>query len=228
MAEGEGIQLPPYSALFPKPLTPLGDMPILELLLRRLKAIGVQEFILAANHLRHPIEAYFGDGSRLGIRLYYSSEDKPSGAAGALGSMLDRLDETFFLTNTDLLTTIDLTRMALTHISEGADASIGICQREKKIELGVVELDTENRLLAYREKASSKYYVSLGIYILQREAVRPHVPVTDYLDIPNLLLKIQANNGSVVCFEDDCIWLDAARRNDFALAVRGDRCVAPS
>ena len=126
MAGGKGTRLYPYSALFPKPLMPLGDMPILELLLRRMKAIGVREVIVAVNHLRHLIEAYFGDGSELGIRLYYSSEDKPLGTAGALGNMIHLLDETFFLTNGDLLTTMDLSRMALSHISEGADASIGI------------------------------------------------------------------------------------------------------
>src|SRR6202453_3741706 len=133
MAGGKGTRLHLYSALFPKPLMPLGDMPILELLLRRMKAVGVQEVILAVNHLRHLIEAYFGDGSELGLRLYYSNEDKPLGTAGGLGNMIHLLDETFFLTNGDLLTTMDLRRMALRHISESADASLGIFERENKI-----------------------------------------------------------------------------------------------
>src|ERR1700686_1343211 len=132
MAGGKGTRLHPYSAVFPKPLMPLGDMPILELLLRRMKAVGVQEVILAVNHLRHLIEAYFGDGSELGIRLYYSNEEKPLGTAGALGNMLHLLDERFFLTNGDLLTTMDLRRMALSHASENADASLGIYERENK------------------------------------------------------------------------------------------------
>ena len=112
---GKGTRLLPYSALFPKPLMPLGDTPVMELLLRRLKAAGVQEVILAVNHLRHLIQAYFGDGSDLGLRLHYSAEDKPLGTAGALGKCWSILDETFFLTNGDLLTTMDLSRMALTH-----------------------------------------------------------------------------------------------------------------
>ena len=220
MAGGKGTRLHPYSAVFPKPLMPLGDMPVLELLLRRMKAAGVQEVILAVNHLRHLIEAYFGDGSKLGIRLYYSSEDKPLGTAGALGNMLHLLDETFFLTNGDLLTTMALRRMALAHISEVADASIGIYEREYKIDFGLIEFDAKKRLSAYREKPSSKYYVSMGVYILQREAVRAHVSKVDYLDMPNLLLKIKANNGNVVCFQDQCIWLDIGRPDDFALAQK--------
>jgi len=220
MAGGKGTRLHPFSVLFPKPLMPLGDMPILELLLRRMKAVGVKEVIVAVNHLRHLIETYFGDGSELGIRLYYSNEDKPLGTAGALGNMLHLLDETFFLTNGDLLTTMDLSRMARSHISERADASIGIYERENKIDFGLIEFDGKNRLSAYREKPSSKYYVSMGVYILQREAVRPHVSEVDYLDMPDLLLKIKARNGSVVCFRDDCIWLDIGRPDDFALAQK--------
>jgi NDP-sugar pyrophosphorylase family protein len=220
MAGGKGTRLYPYSALFPKPLMPLGDMPILELLLRRMKMAGIREVIIAVNHLRHLIEAYFGDGSSIGVRLLYSNEDKPLGTAGALGHMLDSLDETFFLANGDLLTTMDLRRMAFTHVAEGADASIGIHERENKIDFGLIEFDAENRLSAYREKPTSKYYVSMGVYILQREAIRPHVTTVDYLDMPNLLLKIKASDGNVVCFRDDCIWLDIGRPDDFALAQK--------
>jgi NDP-sugar pyrophosphorylase family protein len=185
-----------------------------------MKAVGVREVIVAVNHLRHLIETYFGDGSELGMRIYYSNEDKPLGTAGALGNMLHLLDETFFLTNGDLLTTMDLSRMAVSHISEHADASIGIYERENKIDFGLIEFDAENRLSAYREKPTSKYYVSMGVYILQREAVRPHVSEVDYLDMPDLLLKIKGSNGSVVCFRDDCIWLDIGRPDDFALAQK--------
>jgi NDP-mannose synthase len=221
MAGGKGTRLHPYSALFPKPLMPLGDMPIMELLLRRMKAAGIREVITAVNHLRHLIEVYFGDGSDLGMRLYYSDEDKPLGTAGALGNMLPLLDETFLVTNGDLLTTMDLRRMALSHISESADATVGIFERENKIDFGLIEFDAKNRLCAYREKPTNKYYVSMGVYILQREAVRPHISDVDYLDMPNLLLKIKASNGNVCCFRDDnCIWLDIGRPDDFALAQK--------
>src|SRR5262249_14502177 len=218
MAGGKGTRLFPYSALFPKPLMPLGDKPILELLLRRMKAAGVQEVIIAVNHLRHLIEAYFGDGSAIGLRLRYSTEDKPLGTAGALGNMLDQLDDTFFLANGDLLTTMDLGRMAFSHISERADASVGIYERENKIDCGLIEIDSRNRLRVYREKPINKYYVSMGVYILQREAVLPHVFNVDYLDMPNLLLKIKSSNGNVVCFQDKCVWLDIGGPDDFGLA----------
>src|ERR1700726_4565212 len=101
MAGGKGTRLHPYSALFPKPLMPLGDMPVLELLLRRMQRAGVTDVIIAVNHLGRLIEAFFGDGSKLGLRIRYSNEDQPLATAGALGNMVDDLDETFLVTNGD-------------------------------------------------------------------------------------------------------------------------------
>src|ERR1700688_1702627 len=105
MAGGKGARLHPYSALFPKPLMPLGDMPILELLLRRMKKAGITDVILAVNHLGHLIRAFFGDGSPLVLRTRYSTEVKPLVTAGALGNIIDDLDDTFLVSNGDLLTT---------------------------------------------------------------------------------------------------------------------------
>jgi NDP-mannose synthase len=218
MAGGKGTRLHPYSALFPKPLMPLGDMPILELLLRRLKKAGVTDVILAVNHLRHLIEAFFGDGSKLGLRIRYSDEEKPLGTAGALGNMLDELDETFIVSNGDLLTSMDLEAMARQHLDTDCDASIGVFERENKIDFGLIEFDAEKRLCAYREKPTNLYYVSMGIYMLRREAVRPCIVSGEYLDMPTLLLKMRAAKSDVRCYHDECVWLDIGRPDDFALA----------
>jgi NDP-sugar pyrophosphorylase family protein len=218
MAGGKGTRLHPYSALFPKPLMPLGDMPVLELLLRRMKRAGVTDVILAVNHLRHLIEAFFGDGSKLGLRIRYSDEDKPLGTAGALGNMIDELDETFIVSNGDLLTSMDMEAMARQHLDTRCDASIGVFERENKIDFGLIEFDAEKRLSAYREKPTSMYFVSMGIYMLQREAVRPCIVSGEYLDMPTLLLKMCAAKADVRCYHDECIWLDIGRPDDFALA----------
>jgi NDP-sugar pyrophosphorylase family protein len=218
MAGGKGTRLHPYSALFPKPLMPLGDMPVLELLLRRMKKAGVTDVILAVNHLSHLIKAFFGNGSELGLRISYSKEDRPLGTAGALGNMLDDLDETFLVANGDLLTTMDLAAMARQHSETRCDASIGIFERENKIDFGLIEFDSENRLCAYREKPTNMYYVSMGVYILQREAVRQNIALGDYQDMPSLLLNMRAAKADVRCYHDDCMWLDIGRPDDFALA----------
>ena len=218
MAGGKGTRLYPYSALLPKPLVPLGDMPILELLLRQLNQVGVTDVLVAVNHLRHLIEAFFGDGSKYGLRIRYFDEDKPLGTAGALGGMMDALDETFMVLNGDLLTSMDLAAMARQHFETEADASIGVHQRENKIDFGLIEFDAEKRLSAYREKPTNLYYVSMGIYILRREAVRPCLTNGEYLDMPSLVLKMRDNNADVRCYHDGGMWLDIGRPDDFALA----------
>ncbi len=218
MAGGKGTRLYPYSALLPKPLMPLGDMPILELLLRRLQRAGISDVILAVNHLGHLIKAFFGDGSQLGLNIRYTNEDKPLGTAGALGDVLDDLNDTFIVSNGDLLTSMDIGAMARQHVEMGCDASIGVFERENKIDFGLIEFDSDNRLCAYREKPSSLYYVSMGVYILRREAIRPCLTPGEYLDMPSLLLKMRDANADVRCYYDSGMWLDIGRPDDFALA----------
>jgi NDP-mannose synthase len=218
MAGGKGTRLGPYSAIFPKPLMPLNDMPVLELLLRQMKEAGITDVILAVNHLSHLLEAFFGKGERLGINIRYRLEDRPLGTAGALGAMIDDLDEHFFVTNGDLLTTLNLKDMVDDHYSSGADISIGVFKREVKIEFGLIEVDQRNRMTAYREKPKSSHFVSMGVYALSREAVRAHLTCNEYLDMPNLIQKVQAGGGEVNCYHEDCVWLDIGRPDDFALA----------
>lgn len=218
MAGGKGTRLHPYSALLPKPLMPLGDMPVLELLLRQMRQAGITDVLVAVNHLRHLIEAFFGDGRQFGLRIQYVSEDKPLGTAGALGNMLDQLNENFLVSNGDLLTTVDLGAMARQHIETGADASIGVFQRENKIDFGLIEFDSEKRLSAYREKPKTLYFVSMGLYALRREAVRPLIPPNEYLDMPTLMLALRDAQRDVRCFHDDGMWLDIGRPDDFAMA----------
>lgn len=218
MAGGKGTRLYPYSALFPKPLMPLGDMPILELLLRRLQRAGVTNIILAVNHLGHLIKAFFGDGSHLGLKISYTNETKPLGTAGALGNVLDELDEMFIVSNGDLLTSMDIGAMARQHLETGCDASIGVFERENKIDFGLIEFDSDKRLCAYREKPSSMYFVSMGFYILRREAIRAHLTRGEYLDMPSLLLRMRDAKADVRCYHDGGMWLDIGRPDDFALA----------
>lgn len=218
MAGGKGSRLHPYSALFPKPLMPLGDMPILELLLRRLKAAGVTDVILAVNHLRHLIEAFFGDGSRFGLSIEYSVEDKPLGTAGPIGLSIDRLGDTFLLTNGDLLTTLDIRHMLNEHRERGAAATIGAYAREMKSEFGLLETDSEMRMVAYREKPTYEQLISMGVYVLDAAAVRPHITPGEHLDMPDLVRALVAAGQHVYCHREDCFWLDIGRPADFALA----------
>ncbi|MBR0641455.1 sugar phosphate nucleotidyltransferase [Plastoroseomonas hellenica] len=218
MAGGKGSRLHPYSALFPKPLMPLGEKPILEILLLRLRAAGVTEVILAVNHLRHLIEAFFGDGRRLGLRITYSVEDKPLGTAGPLGLLLDHLGDDFLLTNGDLLTTLDIGAMVTDHRTRAADATIGAYRRELRSEFGLLEVDDAMRMTGYHEKPTYQHLVSMGIYVLRRDAVRRWITPGEHLDMPTLMQSMQRAGQAVLCHTQDCFWLDIGRPEDFAAA----------
>lgn len=218
LAGGKGSRLYPYSATLPKPLMPLGEMPVLELLLRQLVAAGISHAILAVNHMRHLIEAFFGDGSRFGLRIDYSFEDQPLGTAGPMGAVLDRLGEDFVLANGDLLTTLDVARMVAAHRAAAADATIGVFEREVKVEFGLIDVDADMHMIGYREKPSQQQLVSMGIYVLHAASVRPHVRPNEYLDMPQLMVAMMQAGRKVLCHRQDCIWLDIGRPDDFAAA----------
>lgn len=218
MAGGKGSRLHPYSALFPKPLMPLGDKPILEILLTQLHAAQITKVIIAVNHLRHLIEAFFGDGSRFGLSITYSVEDKPLGTAGPIGLVLDKLEENFILTNGDLLTNFDIGRMVKDHIKSKADATIGTYCRELRSEFGLLEVDENMRMVGYREKPIYQHLVSMGLYVLNREALRRYIVSGKYLDMPTLMQSMSSNGMMVRCHQQDCTWLDIGRPEDFALA----------
>lgn len=218
MAGGRGTRLGPYTATFPKPLVPIGDMPILELLLRQFKAAGVTEVILAVNHLHHLLRAFFGEGERLGMKISYSLEDTPLGTAGPIGLVRDQLQETFFVSNGDLLTTLDFATMLASHRAAGADATIASFRREMKSEFGVLETDDAMRMTGYLEKPVQTHLVSMGLYVLQREAVLPHVTPGERLDMPDLMRALVAGGRSVLCHAPECFWLDIGRPDDYAQA----------
>lgn len=218
LAGGKGTRLYPYSTLLPKPLMPLGDMPVLELLLRQLRAAGVQEAFLAVNHLRHLIEAFFGDGSRIGLPLRYSPEDKPLGTAGPIATLLDQLGDEFLVTNGDLLTTLNIAEMIRWHRGTGADATVAVYPREVKIDFGLVEVDADMRMTAYIEKPTYHHLVSMGIYVLKTAHVRGLLEPGQYLDMPDLVRNMRATGSDVRCFRDECFWLDIGRPDDFARA----------
>ena len=122
LAGGKGTRLKPYTTVFPKPLMPIGQMPILEVVLRQLKYFGFEKIVLSVNHLADLIQSFFRDGSQLGLDISYCMEDKPLGTAGSL-SLVNDLSDTFLVMNGDLLTTIDYAAMVRSHINSSAVAT---------------------------------------------------------------------------------------------------------
>jgi NDP-sugar pyrophosphorylase family protein len=217
LAGGEGTRLKPFTNVIPKPLVPIGDLPILEVVLRQLKHHGADRIILAVNKLARLIEAFFGNGSRLGLEIVYSLEDKPLGTAGPI-RLVDNLDEDFIVMNGDLLTTIDYTDFFRSHKASGATATIATFQKEVKIDLGVLETK-DDIFKNYIEKPTYHFTVSMGIYVLNRKVLR-FIDQRKKFDMPDLILALHNAGEKIVCYSGDYDWLDIGRIEDYERAVQ--------
>jgi NDP-sugar pyrophosphorylase family protein len=217
LAGGKGTRLAPYTRILPKPLMPIGDMPILEVLLRQMKRAGIEDVVLTVGHLAHLLKTFFADGEQLGIRISYSYEDCPLGTAGPL-SLIKGLDSTFLVTNGDVLTTLDMRSLLAFHKSQGGIATIAVHQRQVRIDLGVVQWNGHNTLSGYIEKPTYDYTVSMGIYVFEPR-VMEYIPHNLYLDFPDLVLKMIAAGEKVSGYTFDGYWMDLGRPDDYAQAA---------
>jgi len=217
LAGGRGTRLAPYTTVLPKPLMPVGDVAILEVMLRQLRQHGIRRVTMAVGHLAELLMAYFGDGSKFGLTVDYSREDKPLGTAGPLKIIPD-LTGTFLVMNGDILTTLDYSALVEWHHRQKAAATIAVFRRPVPIDLGIVEMDGTNRLTDYIEKPTLHYQVSMGIYVFEPR-VMTHIPPNDYLDFPTLVKKLIGTGELVSGYPHQGYWLDLGRKEDYERAV---------
>lgn len=216
LAGGRGTRLAPYTYILPKPLMPIGEMPILEVLLRQMKRAGVDEVILTVGHLASLLRSYFGDGERWDLRISYSYEDIPLGTAGPLALIQD-LNDTFLVTNGDVLTTLELKELLAFHKQKGGAATIAAHRRQVKINLGVIQSNGDDDVNGYIEKPVYDFTVSMGIYVFEPRVLK-HIPRMQYLDFPDLVLKLIAEHERVSRYIFDGYWKDLGRPDDYEQA----------
>ncbi len=216
LAGGKGRRLEPYTINFPKPLVPVGDMPILEIVVRQLRRAGFDHITLAVGHLASLLQAYFGDGSKWGVRIDYSFEEKPLGTVAPL-TLIDDLPETFLVMNGDILTTLHYDELIADHIHTGADLTIACHRCHAKIDLGVIEFDHRRQVVGYREKPTLPYDVSMGVYIFSRRVV-DRLERDTYIDLPSLVHRLIEEKAVVKVFLGEHEWLDIGRPDDYGRA----------
>ena len=218
LAGGKGTRLEPYTTILPKPLMPIGDMPILEVMIRQLKHFGFSKVTMAVGHLGGLIEAFFGDGGKYGVEIDYSREDKPLGTAGPL-TLINGLDDTFLIMNGDLLTDLNYRDMVRFHKEANAVATLGLYNKKVKIDLGVIETDEKGFVEKYIEKPIMKYEVSMGIYVFEPQ-VQKYIPIGGKLDLPDLIMLLMQDKKKVIGYRFDGYWLDIGRIEDYQEAVK--------
>jgi NDP-mannose synthase len=217
LAGGKGVRLYPITKVIPKPLVPLGEMPILEIVIRQLEKHGIRRITLAVGYKANLIRAYFGDGSEYGVKIDYSYEAAPLGTAGPL-AMINGLNETFLMMNADVLTDLNYQGLLDFHRSQGGIATVGAYERQVKIDLGVIIKDGEGRIKDYVEKPTTSHLVSMGVYIFEAR-VLPYLKKNEYLDFPDLIKILIKDGQQVNYYPFSGHWLDIGRHEDYAQAA---------
>jgi NDP-mannose synthase len=216
LAGGKGTRLKPFTMTIPKPLLPLGDVSILEIVIEQLLAAGVSRIVLTLGHMASLLTACIGSGDRWGIKIESVLEREPLGTAGSL-RMINDLGENFLVMNADLLTTLDYGEMFNYHVRNNAMGTIGLSKREVLIDYGVLQATPEGLLSNYIEKPTIPYSVSMGINILSRRCLE-FIPSTGKFDMPDLMLAMHRAGHPVHCYQTDCYWKDIGRFEDYQQA----------
>jgi NDP-mannose synthase len=220
LAGGKGTRLRPYTTVLPKPLMPVGDRPILDIVVRQLKRAGFERVTMATGYLAELIEVFFRDGESYGVSIDYFREQEPLGTVGAL-SMIDGLgDGDFLVMNGDVLTDIEYAALLEEHIDSGAAATIATKTRDVRIQLGVLvfgDSDDRSRLTGYMEKPTVRYEASMGVYCFSPRVLE-HIEEGEALDFPDLVLKLIAAGEEVRAYPSEGYWLDIGRHDDYEAA----------
>lgn len=218
LAGGKGTRLSPYTKVLPKPLMPIGDMPILEVILRQIKLAGINDVVLTVGHLSELLRTFFQDGSRLSLNISYNYEDSPLGTAGPI-AFVPNLNETFLVMNGDVLSTLPLGELIQFHKTQNAIATIATHHRRVKVDLGVIQWDGDARVTGYIEKPTYDYSVSMGIYVFEPK-VLTYIPKGEYYDFPDLVKKLIGVGEKVIGYRFDGYWQDLGRPDDYESAAQ--------
>jgi NDP-sugar pyrophosphorylase family protein len=219
LAGGKGTRLKPFTTTIPKPLVPIGDMAIIDFLLRRLAVCGCERATVAVGHMADLIRAYCGDGTKWGLALDYCAEDKPISTIAPL-TLIPDLPEHFLVMNGDLLTDLDFASLYRAHVDAGAAGTVATYRREAMVDFGVLDYDPATlKLVGFKEKPIERFNVSMGIYAFSRR-ILDLVPEGRAFGFDDLMLACLAKGVDVRAYPYDGYWLDIGRPDDYEQANR--------
>lgn len=216
LAGGKGTRLRPYTISMPKPLVPIGETPILEIIIRKLAKAGFDHITITINHMADMIREYFGDGSKWKVRIDYSMEEKPLSTMGPL-KLINNLPENFLVMNGDVLTDLDIETFYNEHISNQNIFTISAFSREQLVDYGVLMSDESNQLVDFIEKPVQTYQVSMGIYMLNRRVLN-YIPENEFFGFDHLMLSLIENREYATVRLHQGHWLDIGRPDDYEFA----------
>jgi NDP-mannose synthase len=217
LAGGKGTRLKPYTISLPKPLVPIGETPILEIIIRKLITHGFDHITITVNHFADIIKAFFGDGSKWNIKIDYSEEDKPLSTMGPLTQIGD-LPENFLVMNGDVLTDLDFTFFYNNHTETARNFTIAAHRRTDKVEYGVLHKNDNSELIGFEEKPTNQYLVSMGIYMMNKKNLEL-IPSNTFFGFDHLMNVLLNKEILPYIYEFDGYWLDIGRPDDYEKAI---------
>ena len=216
LAGGRGSRLYPFTASLPKPLLPVGERPVIDLIVRRLVGFGANRITVAVNYLADLVESFLGDGSRFGVPIDYVREATPLGTAGPVG-LVEPWTGPLVVTNGDVLADIDIRRLLKCHRENNAAITVTTMVQSLRIDSGVITIDASSRITGIVEKPTVEHRISLGVYVLSDDVGAIIVP-NERLEMPDLVMKLVGTGKPAVAYNHDGFWLDIGRPDDFAKA----------
>ena len=217
LAGGKGTRLRPYTVVLPKPLMPIGEFPILEVIVRQLVLQEFKHITLAVNHQAEIIRAFFQDGSKWGVKIDYSLEDMPLSTMAPL-RLINNLPQNFLIMNGDILTDLSYSDILEEHVSKNNLFTIAAFKREQKVDYGVLHVDSNNNLIGFQEKPSAQYLVSMGVYVANRQILN-FIPEGKSYGFDNLMMDMLVAGQKATVREFDGYWLDIGRPDDYLQAI---------
>lgn len=221
LAGGRGTRLAPYTSVLPKPLMPIGDRSILEIVVEQLLAAGISQVSFCVGYLSHLIKAVFDNGALNGnghkAEIEYVQEQEALGTAAPL-RLVPNLDDTFIAMNGDVLTSLDYGELLRHHREVGNVLTIATHERAIKIDYGMLHVDVTQRVRAFEEKPQITSVVSMGIYVMEPR-VLDYIPEGTYFDFPDLVDALLRADEPVGAFRHSGLWFDIGRHEDYQQAA---------
>jgi dTDP-glucose pyrophosphorylase/CBS domain-containing protein len=215
MAGGLGTRLRPLTEDLPKPMLPVGDKPLMELVIEQLRQVGIRRINVATHYKAEKISDHFGDGSSFGVELNYVNEDKPLGTGGALG-LIDAPKEPLLVINGDILTQMDFRAMLAYHRKHHAVMTVAVKQYDIKVPYGVIECEG-SRVCALKEKPQMHFLVNAGVYLLEPK-VYEFIPNGEHFNMTDMIHQLLAADHIVASFPIIEYWLDIGKLANYEQA----------
>ena len=216
LAGGKGTRLKPYTVSLPKPLVPVGEKPILEIIIRQLAKAGFDHITITVNHMAEMIRTFCGDGSKWSVKIDYSLENKPLSTMGPL-KLISDLPDNFLIMNGDVLTNLDFGKFHDEHITENNIFTISAFTREDKVDYGVLQTGESNKLIHFLEKPVNKYKVSMGVCMANKE-ILDYIPEDQFYGFDHLMLDLIKYEKPATVSVFNGYWMDIGRPDDYEKA----------